>query len=215
MVLDRRQHKPAPWTCSEIERYAHAYDHYTELVSSFVTLWALGLIIDDFSESEKDVRASISALAELYQQILDINQEMSVNRATGELDDESSTILIRIRCSIAHFTFDQDLWSTRPYCRSSNNVNQRQSAISLPSSVSQSVGWSFFSGVSISDVSDLSVLALPITANEVYNPDHLRSIVALETKSEVPVSKNPRSTDEIVLRPCLHELRSSIPLVNF
>lgn len=66
------------------------------------------------------------------------------------------------------FTFDPDLKASRVYMR----VRSRDSNISCSSSVVPSMGLSFLSGLSLADISNISMLSLPISCNELWNARH-------------------------------------------
>ena len=68
------------------------------------------------------------------------------------------------------FTFEKDLKASRPYMR----ALMRDSSCTVTSSVAPSVGWSFFSGVSLADVSCLSAIGLPIVPQDLWNGDRYR-----------------------------------------
>ena len=61
-------------------------------------------------------------------------------------------------------TFEEDLSASRVYSRASLNPAR----LSVASSTS-SVGWSFLSGLSLSDISNLSTISLPISSRELWN----------------------------------------------
>lgn len=64
-------------------------------------------------------------------------------------DDQSPTF---------NFTFDQDLKNFAPYTR----AMKRNSVWSTASSAVHETGWSCLSGLSLADVSEISVVGLPI-----------------------------------------------------
>lgn len=66
------------------------------------------------------------------------------------------------------FSFDRDLSASRVYTR----VSRRTSNSSCSSSVVPSMGWSFQSGLSLADISNISTLSLPISPNELWNAQH-------------------------------------------
>lgn len=66
------------------------------------------------------------------------------------------------------FAFDRDLKSSRAYMR----ILSRDSNMSSSSSVAPTIGWSFLSGLSLADVSNISMLSLPISPNELWNPQY-------------------------------------------
>ena len=63
------------------------------------------------------------------------------------------------------FTFDQDLNNSRAYSR----AIKRDSVWSTASSAVHTTSWSCLSGLSLADVSELSVIGLPISAQELSN----------------------------------------------
>lgn len=67
-----------------------------------------------------------------------------------------------------NFTFDQDLKNSRPYTR----AMARNSVWSTGSSAVHTVGWSCISGVSLADVSEISVIGLPVSPYELWNGHH-------------------------------------------
>lgn len=66
------------------------------------------------------------------------------------------------------FAFDQDLSASRPYAR----LTRRLSIGSLNSSAVQSLGWSYLSGISLADISEISIVGLPIAPDELWNGQH-------------------------------------------
>ncbi len=63
------------------------------------------------------------------------------------------------------FTFEQDLFASRPYARAIN----RRPSWSATSSVVPTMGWSYLSGLSLADVSEVSILSLPLSPQEQWN----------------------------------------------
>ena len=149
-----------------------------------------------YSNSVEDAHASVNALTALVQEVLASNQEMAQRLANMELllgnslEDDSpksdfgnnhelhrgSIPLVPKRRKFQRqppeanaqigefgFTFDYDLKCSRVYAR------VRKSTFSLSSSARRSIGWSIFSGLSLADISDLSVISLPISAAELWN----------------------------------------------
>ncbi len=66
------------------------------------------------------------------------------------------------------FDFESDLEASRPYRRAQRDTVD----FSFRSSVAHSNAWSLFSELSLSDVSLMSVIALPVYADEVGNSHH-------------------------------------------
>ena len=104
-----------------------------------------------------------------------------VIRGVDDLDDGTSTIVPERRGNdlipeledafVVQFTFDQDLSSSKVYRR----ARKRGSAESLRSSAAFSFGWSCLSEMSLGDISNISVISLPIHIHELSNQAHYRS----------------------------------------
>ena len=69
---------------------------------------------------------------------------------------------------VCHYTFDKDLSSSRPYIR----ALRRSIAWSAASSSIHTRGWSCLSGISLADVSQISVVNLLVSREELYNSQH-------------------------------------------
>ena len=69
------------------------------------------------------------------------------------------------------FAFDNDLQDSRVYRRTQG----REPHSSLTSTIGCSIGWSFLSGLSLADISCLSVISLPISVRELWKPSHYES----------------------------------------
>ena len=66
------------------------------------------------------------------------------------------------------YSFDDDLRRSRVYARTA----KRLSSASLSSSANWSIGWSFLSNASLSEISNISVIRLPITPQDLWNSKH-------------------------------------------
>ena len=82
-----------------------------------------------------------------------------------ETSEQSRTETEALKGSSFNFTFDQDLNNSRVYSRAS----KRGSIWSTASSAVHTTSWSCLSGLSLADVSELSVVGLPISAHELSN----------------------------------------------
>ena len=69
--------------------------------------------------------------------------------------------------AVGGFAFEQDLFASRPYVQATN----RRPSRSATSSVVSTMGWSYLSGLSLADVSEVSILSLPLSALETWNGD--------------------------------------------
>ena len=88
--------------------------------------------------------------------------------------------------------FDHDLRRSRPYLR----VSKRPVAESTTSSVKHTVGWSYFSGLSLADVSHISVLDLLISPNDIWNGEYYSAKPTVRTLA-VPLWRIEASPETI------------------
>lgn len=72
---------------------------------------------------------------------------------------------------VRRFTFENDLGQSKVYKR----VKWRNSLGSLTSSDALSFGWSCLSDLSLADVSNISVVSLPIASNDLSNGQHYKT----------------------------------------
>ena len=124
--------------------------------SSAPTLTALSIDRDDDSISTmrvaKDYTKHRSTLLQSGDNIKETGGDASALSSTTEILNFG-------------FTFDQDLHNSRPYVRA-----MKKNLMGSPaSSTLQTIGWSCMSGVSLADVSAISVLRLPISPQELWN----------------------------------------------
>ena len=88
------------------------------------------------------------------------------------------------------FVFDQDLANSRPYSR----ALKRRSMWSLNSSAVQTMGWSHLSGLSLANVSQISVINLPICPRDLWNGQQYSH----QVKSESNITSG-RGPDRVLL----------------
>lgn len=149
------------------------------------------------SASMEEATTSIATLTDLVHRVLQRSQEMSSrlsslegllqaqteasSHSSNERDEEDdvSTIIPRrpmhetimgtvdVENVRSVFDFDHDLHGSRVYVR----ALRRESLRSLRSD-SRSFGWSCLSGLSMADVSNISVVSLPICGAELTNSEH-------------------------------------------
>ena len=86
------------------------------------------------------------------------NESIVTVRRVGPITTESVA-------AVDGFAFEQDLLASRPYARAIN----RRSCLSTTSSVVPTMGWSYLSGISLADVSEVSILSLPLSPLELWN----------------------------------------------
>lgn len=91
------------------------------------------------------------------------------------------------RRSLFDLSFEKDLIASRVYRR----IKRDTMDFSMRSSVARSNGWSVFSGMSLSDISEISVLALPIRPSDITNPQHY--VEGPESQAAGELSRLPAS----------------------
>lgn len=142
---------------------------------------------------------SVATLDELVHQLLQSNRELSSRLSSLESNtsgrrlfasssscdqqhagDDASSTGPKSRDNLDHakidevnkarfaFAFDNDLHNSWVY----NRALRRNAAPSLPSSSAKSFGWSCLSDLSLADVSNISAISLPVTGNDLKNPEH-------------------------------------------
>ena len=95
------------------------------------------------------------------------NRNVSKEEQWSRIDKEQFEVLVS-RTTVIDSSFESMLHNSRPYTRGL----LRNSRFSGTSSVAPSMGWSFFSGVSLGDISNISVISLPIWESEMTNGSH-------------------------------------------
>ena len=151
------------------------------------------------SQSLQEAQASVQTLTALVQEVLNTNQEIARRLAMLETrslpcsapkleedsfvavgDTESSTCThsvhheassIRGRTgkeSYGAFAFDGELKTTRVYTRAIRRMASR----SLSRSARHSFGWSMLSGATLAEISNISVMSLPIAPRDLWNSHH-------------------------------------------
>lgn len=178
------------------------------------------------SGSMEEATTSIETLSDLVHQVLKSNQELSTrlsglegllqaqtvasSHSTNQPDDEDdvSTIIPRrsFHTSLSEkaavmnarsiFAFDDDLYSSRVYVR----ALRRKSFRSLYSD-SKSFGWSCLSALSMADVSNISVVSLPICGAELKNSEHYGLTKAPEHRGSRSLQPQPDLTAQQGFQP--------------
>ena len=102
------------------------------------------------------------------------------------------------------FSFEQDLRRSRVYTRVSRRIGRRSDPdpMSLPSSAGCSIGSSFLSGLSLADVSNISLISLPIPPCSLSNGQrYIKSLVTDPLSDYLPhmFHPAPRSSGKILL----------------
>ena len=141
-------------------------------------------------ESNQDIQARIASTR--AQSIIPGSGEGSSN-VVATMNDENSTVRrptarvednnvgVKVQNPYFGFTFDNDLYASRVYRRSMRKPSRDSST----SSAIFSVGWSFLSGLSLGEISHVTVLALPISREELWNPEHYSVLPEVPLNPEI------------------------------
>lgn len=138
--------------------------------------------------SFEEAQSSVTQLTTLVEQLLGKNEEISRRLETFEIHPGKEKNLISFESENADdiegrqgnsvetvvmntspsSSFEQDLYASPVYAR----TMEEKSNLSIPLSTGHSNARSFLSNLSLADVSDISVLSLPITTAEIWNHHH-------------------------------------------
>ncbi|EXK27470.1 hypothetical protein FOMG_16019 [Fusarium oxysporum f. sp. melonis 26406] len=136
---------------------------------------------DSQARAEENQQQLISAVETLLESNPDLSRRMigmestidtMSQRATTQfiagIDDLERPSTSLQRASLFEFEFERDLKSSRVYGQAKRDTMD----FSACSSVARTYAWSSLSGISLSDISNISVLALPLYAEDISNPHH-------------------------------------------
>ncbi|CVL11192.1 hypothetical protein FPRO06_10026 [Fusarium proliferatum] len=121
-----------------------------------------------------------------------LSLSVSPSQNTGQESTAESPIISitnETSPSISRFDFEDDLESSRVYRRAVRETMD----YSFRSSVAKSHNWSVFSGLSLGDVSIMSVIALPVYQDDITNAEHydFGEEAAPNAGTPVPVMDQP------------------------
>ncbi|SCN82443.1 uncharacterized protein FFC1_03894 [Fusarium fujikuroi] len=89
-------------------------------------------------------------------------------QSTKDIDAQKGKATSSRRSSLFEFDFEHDLKLSRVYRHAKRDTMD----FSARSSVARTHAWSSLSGISLSDISHISVLALPLYVEDISNPQH-------------------------------------------
>ena len=182
-----------------------------------------------YSVSLQDAKDSSNKLHNRMSQILENNSRWASRLSRLELDRDQtadsnddtcspgkdssrndSTVLDEQNGSLPD-TFHSDLQTSRAYSRVAHKI----SYLSRPWSTGQSLCWSFFSGMSMSDISNISTISLLVTTEEISNGERYAPGNTRENKN-IPysyVKSTERITSKIAEDASISEVQTS-PITN-
>ncbi|QGI65352.1 hypothetical protein CEK27_009323 [Fusarium fujikuroi] len=145
--------------------------------SNFVEIYSDSLVRAE--ESQQQLIAAVDMLlrdnSDLSRRMMgmeNIVDTMSHRRATiqstKDIDAQKGKATSSRRSSLFEFDFEHDLKLSRVYRHAKRDTMD----FSARSSVARTHAWSSLSGISLSDISHISVLALPLYVEDISNPQH-------------------------------------------
>ncbi|KAF5708427.1 Rho guanine nucleotide exchange factor scd1 [Fusarium mundagurra] len=128
--------------------------------------------------------------------ILSLSASPSQNTSQQSTAESPATsISTETSLSISKFDFEDDLESSRVYRRAVRETMD----FSFRSSIARSHNWSVFSGLSLGDISIMSVIALPVHQGDISNFEHYDFGEEASVTPETPETM----TDQPLLMQCL------------
>ncbi len=110
---------------------------------------------------------NIDSLSVVVEMNDDISTITSSRAKTGKIDVGRGALTTRVELA-----FDQDLHASCGYRR----ALLKPSRESLTSSTICFIEWSFLSGLSLDNISDMAVIALPLFLDGLWNSEHCRGV---------------------------------------
>ncbi|KAF5703315.1 hypothetical protein FMUND_13014 [Fusarium mundagurra] len=171
--------------------------------SSIVCILSI-LQSDSQARAEESQHQLIAAVDDLLRGNTDLSRRMigmentidtmSHRRATiqptRDMDASKGKGASSRRSSLFEFDFEHDLKLSRVY----RNAKRDTMDCSVRSSMARTHAWSSLSGISLSDISHISVLALPLYVEDISNPEHYNfGQEAIQPTSLLPLTILTRS----------------------
>ncbi|CVK96656.1 uncharacterized protein FMAN_10986 [Fusarium mangiferae] len=175
-----------------------AKEHQEQLSNNVKTLLDNN---DALSRRLMNVEDALDAQTIISRRMSILSMSASPSRNTSQQSTaESSATSTSTGASLAisKFDFEDDLESSRVYRRAVRETMD----FSFRSSIARSHNWSVFSGLSLGDISIMSVVALPVYQEDITNAEHYDFGEEASVAPETPKSM----TDQPLLMQCL-ELR--------
>ncbi|EWG55230.1 hypothetical protein FVEG_13266 [Fusarium verticillioides 7600] len=123
--------------------------------------------VDDLLRGNTDLSRRMMGMANT---IDTMSHRRATIQSTRDMGVQERMGLSSRRSSLFEFDFEQDLKLSRVY----RNAKRDTMDFSANSSIVRTHAWSSLSGVSLSDISHISVLALPLYVEDISNPEHYR-----------------------------------------
>ncbi|KAL9047594.1 MAG: hypothetical protein Q9206_006634 [Seirophora lacunosa] len=188
-------------TCVDVGEAQRSIDALTGVVREVVTSnQDICRRLGDPSYSTEVKHMSAPSALESIHSTPDDASALTPNRDTWRSD---ATTVVE-RNSNPGLSFEQDLRRSRVYTRASAHISRRPDldVLSLKSSTARSIGSSFFSGLSLADVSNISLISLPVSSRSLSNGQRYKeSLVSAQVSGNLSndVSVVPWSSGKVLL----------------
>ena len=133
--------------------------------------------------------------------------DSSIPASNEEGEDQDNESIVTVRRigpatseslnAVDGWAFEPDLFASRPYARAIN----RRPCWSATSSVVPTMGWSYLSGLSLADISKVSMLSLPLSPLELWNGD--RYVTARNDLEDSSADKGQQSQASVARTKCM------------
>ncbi|KAK0647157.1 hypothetical protein B0T16DRAFT_414757 [Cercophora newfieldiana] len=161
-----------------------AQQHQAELESS----------VNQLLENSQELTRRLMSLEDTFDAQTIVTKRRSI---AGSIASKAESQ--RLLLPTSSFEFEDHLKTSGPYRRAKRDTMD----FSFRSSVARSHVWSIFSGLSLGDISVMSVIALPVYADEITNSHHYE--FGGQRSSVLPFTETPTRPldDDSLLRRCL------------
>ena len=151
-------------------RYSASVDQAVTSVESLANL------VNDLVQNNQDLRSRVGNLESSGRTTRstpslsesEVEDDVSTIRPERGPSDTAEEVSEPAAAQVKRFAFEEDLRKSRVY----NRARRRVSLDSWQSSTAPSLGWSCLSDMSLANVSNISVIALPIAAKDLTNAGH-------------------------------------------
>lgn len=157
----------------------------------------LSNITQQLLENNRDISERLSRMESKNSDALSAIAPTACELVGSDIEDDESIITVRpvkagssagkafeMQIMSLPSEFESLLESSRPYRRASKRPDQ---SLSATSSVIHTLGWSFLSGISLAEVSNISIIELALDKNNIWNsivydtaPQYLGTIFAVQ-----------------------------------
>ncbi|KAK5992887.1 hypothetical protein PT974_06309 [Cladobotryum mycophilum] len=168
----------------------------------------LSIKVDALLESNLSLSKRLMSLENAFDTQTIVPKQQGVLIATDETSSDCSHEVADPPGVMSSFDFDHDLKSSRVYRRAKRETMD----FSFRSSMTRPNSWSIFSGLSLGDVSAVSVIALPVYREDLKNAKHYDFGADLPSSSTTTLTEAP-SRLHLVIFDCI-DIQSKLSQIS-